>query len=296
LLKPAALKILLLVCALSIPAFAASPAPTPSPTPSPNDVEGDFFVDDPGQQSVPPPATPAQSQTQSPPTTPDKPKLNYTEKGSGESHPFFDWSQHQGETLVPHPLADQGLVEVTKDRVYVYNIPQSDQHYAGTFLFDFEWQKWRLPVGKLGLIAGAGMYFAQGHGHFTKPELNPGLTPEETFSLVVIPINIGAIYRMQFWDRQLFVPFGGGGGTLIPFTELRDDGYGPRFAGSVAAYLSAGVAFNLTYFDKLSAIVLDREYGINRMYLMAELREMINLDPHYDFGGTIINGGFTAEF
>lgn len=305
------------------------------------DTEDKFFVDDPGQQSPPPPdkqpqlqaptlqATPPVAPTQTDPGTGlKKPALNYTDSSTTESHPFFDWSQHQGETLVPHPLADQGLVEITKDRVYIYNVSKSEQHHAGTFhvgmfnpsnlsnpdggqastfadnyapnnpmfMFDYEWQLWRIGIGKLGVTAGAGAYFAQGHGHFTHPNLNPNLVPEETFTLAVIPLNAGAIYRMQIWDNQLFVPFGSGGGTLIPFSEFRDDGYGPRFGGSVAAYVAAGFAFNLTYFDQLSALVLDREYGINRMYLMAEFREMINLDPHYDFSGSILNLGFTAEF
>ncbi|MEL4474474.1 hypothetical protein, partial [Shewanella algae] len=78
-------------------------------------------------------------------------------------------------------------------------------------MLDYEWQIWRIGVGKIGLTAGLGIFTSQGHGHFAHPSLNPGLTPLETFTFLAMPVTVGAVYRLHIWDRQLFVPFGSGG-------------------------------------------------------------------------------------
>jgi hypothetical protein len=274
-------------------------------------------------------ATPAPVQPEKKPEP--APRSNYVDPKSGESHPLFDWEKHKGESEVAHPFAEKGLISITKDKTYIYTVKESAQDRAASIhvgmfnpvnlrnpnvdsgsegasfadnyngnnapaiLVDYEWQLFRTAVGKFGLTAGSGIFIAQGHGHFEHPEINPGLTPKETFTFAAFPTSGGAIYRLQFWDRQLFVPYGTGGGTLYPFTEIRDDNHGPRFGGALAIYVAGGVGLNLTYFDKLSAIHLDREYGINRIYLTGEFREVIALTT-YNFGGNYLNFGFTAEF
>lgn len=301
-----------------------------------NDAEDDFFVDE-----APVPTTSAAPAASAPKSTTPVPNAgaasshpaatsNMTEPSEGDSHPFFDWSKHKGETEVKHPLADKGLVEITKDRTYIYDVKPSEQKRAGSLhfgffspanlqnpdspsgsfsdnyqqssnlmlFFDYEWQIWRIGVGKIGITAGGGMFFAQGHGHYLHPEIQPQdirNSPPETFSLAVVPLSVGAIYRLQVWDKQLIVPYGTGGGMLFPFGEFRDDGLGPKFAGSAGLYAAAGAGLNLTYFDRFSALSLDREYGINRVYLIGEFREIVNVGK-YDFGGPLLNFGFTAEF
>lgn len=298
-----------------------------------NDTEKNFFLDDPPNAAEPAPKPNVKvDEPQKTPTPAPVPPPTATEtpvdSGSSQSEPFFDWSKHKGETEVRHPLADKGLVEITKDRTYIYNVKQKEGHHSGflhfgvfnptnlhnpdaanssfsenygaanlMMFFDYEWQLFRIGIGKLGLTAGGGIFFAQGHGHFLTPSKEPAdlQTPPETFTLAVFPINVGAIYHLQIWDRQLIVPYGSGGGTLYPFTEMRDDGQGPKFAGSAGLYFAAGGALNLTYFDPFSALSLGRQYGINRVYLFGEFREVVNL-ARYDFGGPLLNFGFSADF
>jgi hypothetical protein len=312
---------------------------TPNPT-APADTEDNFFIDEaptpdntpanPPPAAAKPGATPAPAAPVAPAPTQatDAPRSNMHNSSEGESHPFFDWSKHKGETEVKHPLAEKGLVEITKDRVYIYDVKESKQSRAGSLhigifnpqnltnpdspsgsfeenygstsnmmlFFDYEWQVWRIGIGKIGITAGAGLFFAQGSGHYVHPELEPtGQTPPETFSLAVFPLSGGLIYRLQIWDKQLIVPYGSGGLTLFPFGEFRDDGLSPKFAGSAAVYAAVGGALNLTYFDHFAALALDRQYGINRVYLFGEFRELVNI-AKYDFGGPLINFGFTAEF
>ena len=112
-------------------------------------------------------------------------------------------------------------------------------------MFDYEWQLWQTPIGKLGLRAGSGLYVAQGNGHFVHPSINPGKVPREVFTFVLVPANFGAIYRMQFWHRQLLVPYAEGGGTIFGFSEFRDDNKAPKWGGTFGAYFSGGVALKV---------------------------------------------------
>ena len=239
---------------------------------------------------------------------------------------IFDWSKHEGETEVAHPFAEKGLIRIDKDRVYHYRVdevdtnraadfhagpfnptelanPRDDGPYAGyddnynggapAILVNYEWQFAHSALGKMGFRAGAGLFFSQGNGHFV--HLND-LKPLEVFTLFAFPISAGLVYRFQFWHRQLMVPYVEGGGTLWAFGETRDDGKRPKFGGSLGAYAAFGAAFNLTYFNALSRIALDREYGIHAVYLLAEFRRTQGLSPHYDFSANYLNGGLLMEF
>ncbi len=243
---------------------------------------------------------------------------------SGEK--VFDWSKHQGETEVKHPFAEKGLIKIGKDKTYYYKIKESDQTRAASFhvgpfnpvklgnpetgatfdqnydqsqnpalVFEYEWQGWNNPLGKFGIRAGTGLFVAQGHGHFVHTNLNPGKTPREQFTFLALPNSLGAVYRMQLWHRQLVVPYAEGGGLAWTFSELRDDDKGPKFGGALGAYAAAGFAFNLTYFDYLTRIQLDREYGINACYLTLEYRHVFSFSK-FDFESDFINGGFLMEY
>jgi len=239
---------------------------------------------------------------------------------------IFDWSKHQGETEVAHPFAEKGLIRIDKQRVYHYRIVEKDSRraadvHAGPFnptelanpkadgpnstyadnynggapsiLVNYEWQFAHSALGKMGFRAGSGLFFSQGNGHFV---IDNGLKPLEVFTFVAFPLNAGLVYRFQFWHHQLLIPYAEGGGTLWAFAETRDDGKRPKFGGSAGAYAAVGAAFNLTYFNALSRIALDREYGIHAVYLLAEYRRTQGLTPHYDFSANFINGGLLMEF
>jgi len=242
----------------------------------------------------------------------------------------FDWEKHQGQKEVPHPFAEKGLLRITRDKTYIYRVKETEQKTAtairfgpyvpenleapagagavSTFddnydqtdtpaiLLDWEWQLWKSPIGKFGLAAGGGVYVAQGNGHFAGTNnVNAGLTPKEIFTLIVMPFSAGAVYRMQFWDRQLFVPYGAGGGMLFGVSEFRDDNKPPKWGGAYGLYYAAGVAMSLSYFDAISKIQLDMEYGINAVYLTAEYRRIVGLST-LDFSADMANGGFLIEY
>jgi hypothetical protein len=251
----------------------------------------------------------------------------------GKSEKIFDWSKHENETSVKHPFYEKGLIRIDKDRNYYYKVDETEQKHAfsihvGTIefadlsnpdtpdspyrsfdsnyedssnpqiIFEYEWQAWRTPIGKFGFRVGSGIFVAQGHGHFVHnySESKGIVTPRETFTFLMMPNTFGVVYRLHMFHKQLFVPYAEGGGVAYTFSEVRDDGVNPKFGGAFGAYGAAGVAINLTYFDYMTRIQLDREYGINACYLALEFRRFQALTTRYDFSSNYINGGFLMEY
>lgn len=231
--------------------------------------------------------------------------------------------------FIEHPNAEKGLIKIDKDNVYHYKVDSSDQKSAGNFkvavyepvnlenpqepnrlnyetvyddgatplfLYEHEWQIWQ-KFGKFGLTAGGGFMFAEGRGQFADPSQTD--RPKEQFMLFVFPIHVGAVYRFQFSDTQRFVPYGGGAVGGMAFAERRDDDLNPdlgaRFGFSPNAAAYGGLAIQLGSGSR-SFLDLDREYGINRIWLTGEYRTYIHINGDYDFGGDAFNGGLTAEF
>lgn len=288
------------------------------------DDEEDQIVDDePEENELTPAPSAPKPVVDVTPETPEKPS-------SASGYKIFDWNKHQGKREVPHPFAEKGLTRITKDGDYLYKVDESKQNRASSFrigifnptnlenpdqvglagstfednydqtnnpalMIDYEWQIWRMSIGKLGIRAGTGAYIAQGNGHFVN-STNQGLTPREIFTFWAMPNTLGLVYRAHMWDRQLLVPYAEGGGIVFAFGEFRDDEKPPKWGGALAAYFAGGIAFNLTYFDAVARAQLDREYGINRVYLTAEYRQIISITQTYDFTSDLVNAGFLMEF
>ncbi len=225
--------------------------------------------------------------------------------------------------FIEHPLSKKGLVKIDSDRTYIYDIKKSDQTRAVSVRFalftpkqlrnsstgvsftdlytvgsvpmllvDYEWMLWR-TFGKLYFTLGSGIFTGSGHGRF---ETETYFTPKETFTFAVFPINVGVAWRIQFFERQIFVPYLAGGGTLFPFAEIRDDGTKPKFGMAYGAYSGAGLQINANFMDTKSMADLDREYGINDVYFTGEFRLYQGNPNKFDFSGTAINFGILMEF
>ena len=190
-------------------------------------------------------------------------------------------------TQLKNPDADQPRGATFKENY--------DQTSNPTVLLTREWDEWRGPLGKINLRAGTGVFVAQGHGHFVTL-VNSGLVPLENLTFLAFPNSLGAVYRMQFSDRPLFVPFVEGGVTGWAFTEFRDDTKGPKFGLSLSGYAAGGVAINMAYWDYMARIQMDREYGITGVYVTLEYRRMQAIVQRYDFSSDYINAGFLMQY
>jgi hypothetical protein len=190
-------------------------------------------------------------------------------------------------TQLKNPDAEQARGSTFKENY--------DQTSNPTILLTREWDWLQGALGKINFRGGTGAFVAQGHGHFVGDD-NQDKVPLENLTFLAFPINAGVVYRMQFSDRPLLVPYVEGGGTAWAFTEFRDDKKGPKFGGSLSAYGAAGVGFNMTYFDYMTRIHMDREYGITGVFVTLEYRRMQAILQRYDFSSDFINAGFLMQY
>jgi hypothetical protein len=237
----------------------------------------------------------------------------------------------QERRYIEHPNASKGLIKIDKEKVYHYKVKGSEQNGAasmriGTYtptkltsnrdssvqfediyednnypiiLFDQEKQIYQGGLGKLGWKYGLGLYVAQGSGYFVNGNPDPDAVPLEKFTFLVFPLNVGAVYRMQFTSNQWIIPYVEGGLDGMAFAEFRDDDQNPGIGAALglapAAHGSGGVSIPLGRSSR-SFLDLDREYGINSLQFTIEYRAYIALSDKYDFSGNVVSAGLTAEY
>lgn len=148
--------------------------------------------------------------------------------------------------------------------------------------FEVDWQALHTPVGSLGVgFAGSLMRYV-GYARFE----STGEKSSEETTLIVMPMVVQAVVRLDFAMREWqipFVPYGKiGFATYLWFSE---DGSGTARAdgpdgapnavlGSGRTHgleLAGGLAFLLDFIEPQSARKLDADTGVNHSYLFAEL-------------------------
>lgn len=225
---------------------------------------------------------------------------------------------------IPHPLAKKGLYRITKDNVYYYQVKKSPQSRAMTVSFgnygpdnfkggetyftsiyesslmltiDYEWQFWN-RFGTLGFVVGSGLFFSQGNGVFENGT-NAGQSAREKFYFLMFPNNGSLVYRAKYTDDQVVVPFAEGGLGYYVFAEKREDNldkWHGRWGGALAGQYGLGLSFNLNSLSESGLISLDREYGINNLYVNLAYKGIVGFHSDFDVSANIINVGFTGEF
>lgn len=232
-----------------------------------------------------------------------------------------------GVEYIHHPQAANGLLAITKEGAYIYKTTESREYnntgsvriasmdspkieaadgttYDGMYkdaqqpivMFDYEWQPWT-KYGKLGLQVGFGFLYSSGAGRFiSKDATLNGKEAKERYTFLAIPLNFGAVYRLEFLDRQWLAPYVAGGGTYIAVTEFRDDGKSPAMVGTPGAYGAAGMLFNLSAADRETAFVLSSEYGIANLWVGLEYRFLKTVTEDLDFSSNILGAGIVVDY
>jgi len=152
-------------------------------------------------------------------------------------------------------------------------------------------------IGKIGIRPALAFITASGQGRFKNA---PTLQAEEIVSLYAFPASISGVYHLQFWDNQPLVPFGEAGGDYIGFMEYRPDkekfADATRYGGAPAWHWAAGLQLQLDFLNREGLWQLDSEYGINHIYLVGAVRQIIGLDSTFNFSALVYEGGFLFEF
>jgi len=222
----------------------------------------------------------------------------------------------------PHPNAKKGLERIRADGSYVYRVKIRDRSSTSTvrfgvsdppvikssdgqttfsemygsksvptLLYDYEWQPLQ-KFGRLGIQAGFGFLTAQGSGRFK----STGEEAREKYTFIAVPLNLGAIYRLEFMERQWLAPYIAGGGTYFLLAELRDDEKRQHFLGTAAGYGAGGMMFNISRLNRETALTLDSEYGIANLWLTAEYRRVQSVSQDLDMSSNNFNVGISVDY
>lgn len=260
------------------------------------------------------------------PTHREEPSAHIRKKDQSTEEQFNSQSRY-----IEHPNASKGLYLIDKHKIYYYRTKETERNYETSvrlgpyapvnlvnpsypqITFDSVYTTHNIPLvlydyekdffkrfGRLGYKLGTGLYVAQGHGQFVNPnaQIAEPKGPAEQFTLVVLPFCAGLIYHFDYLRNQWIIPYGEGGVDAFTMAELRNDNvnkFGANFGASPAAHFSIGATVPLGH-DTRSFLDLDREYGINRIGIALEFRDYIALSSKFDFSGTAITGGISAEY
>jgi hypothetical protein len=167
-----------------------------------------------------------------------------------------------------------------------------------TFFFDYEFQ-FNGRFGALGLRAGTGLFYSTGTGRFvhrTDPERDPSARPDISFNFVMLPNTLTALYHFQYWEKQLFTPYVGGGAGYFVFGEIRDDGGSPKLGAAPVGVVLGGLNILADGIDPIASRELESEYGISHVSINLEFSQIIGLNPSYDFSSSVISAGVNMEF
>ena len=240
--------------------------------------------------------------------------------------------QYKKKYKIKHPLQKKGLIKINKDKVYFYTTPESK--FRGMFslkigfghpgnlihngfhfeeiyekvkttpwiLFDYEWPFLKNP-GIFSIKAGSGFFVPSDRGIFeSSSTINRLDRAQEKVTFFLFPHNIALVYRFKFFKKQFIVPYAEGGADIFTFLETKRGKYQSLFKSDASygiAYLAhwaAGGQLNLGTLNRNTAINLDREYGINNLYLNFEYRQYLNLGSALNFSSNVMAGGIVVEF
>lgn len=202
---------------------------------------------------------------------------------------------------VRHPQAAKGLIRIKADGTYIYERDKSEitrfsgfrfgsqkfnnlvnkqssktfeDIYASSFSLYIDYEKpfWGW-ANNLKWNYGFNFIFSEGNGY-----LASGGESIEKYSLLMLPVQTGFTYHMQYWgDDQWIVPYVGAGVDVFFLYELRDDGEAVR-TYTFGGHANAGVRFLIDkWVDSLDD--LDEDYGINHVWLSLDFKKIIGGEP-----------------
>lgn len=233
---------------------------------------------------------------------------------------------------IKHPNQKHGLYKISADGAYYYKVEESPRSYGvsikgGAFLFNdlanprtgasfkevygtsakptvFVEYLWPFFKDKdvssllraMRIKLGAGFIFASGNGRFSNPIYADVIAPED-YVFLGLPLQVGLQYAFEFYDRQIFVPYGSAALDYMLAMEIQDGEFErSRFLGQLGAHLAGGVAISLGWLEESARFELDREFGINKTYLTVEIRQNIAIQQDFKFTATSVVGGLWLEF
>lgn len=147
--------------------------------------------------------------------------------------------------------------------------------------------------GKLGYQIGVSISYAQGQGRLVS---NLNTQSIESYSFLTIPIFVGGIYRFEYRDRQVLVPYAGGGGVYAILAEKREDKSDVNGIGAPGFYGFGGALLNLSALDRDLGSEFATEYNIKNLWLSAEYKFISVRSEVFSLENGYVQAGMGFDF
>lgn len=159
---------------------------------------------------------------------------------------------------------------------------------------NYEWNLLK-NIGYLSINVELGTLWDSGNGRFVNDQ---GVQAKERYIFLMLPVSLGVMYSLEYWNKQIFIPFGIGGISYFGLLEIRDDfDFGSiGIAGTPSLFFGGGLQFLLDSLSAKGLTVIDKEFGINHIYLIGEVRQYISLSGNFQLEGLVASGGVRFDF
>lgn len=147
--------------------------------------------------------------------------------------------------------------------------------------------------GKLGGQLGISASYAQGQGRLVS---NINTESVETFTFLTVPMFAGAVYRFEYRDRQVLVPYAGGGGVYTLLAEKREDRSDIKGIGAPGFYAIGGGLLNISALDRDLGADFEAEYDIKNLWISAEFKFISVSSEAFSLENGYVQAGLGFDF
>ena len=146
----------------------------------------------------------------------------------------------------------------------------------------------------LNLNFSGGLSHNKGRGKFVDDLMN--FEAREKYTLWFLPMGVGVTYRLKFIPNQILLPYISAFLNYNLLLEYRESFEAFKYLGIFGSHFSGGISINLGWFERLSALQLDQDFGINNVYLTLEGRQVVSFEKNNDITGFVFLGGLSFEY
>lgn len=147
--------------------------------------------------------------------------------------------------------------------------------------------------GKLGAQIGISISYAQGQGRLVS---NLSTESVETFTFLTVPLFAGGVYRFEYRDRQVLVPYVGGGGVYTVLAEKREDRSDVKGIGAPGFYGIGGGLVNISALDRDLGADFEAEYDIKNLWISAEFKFISVSSEAFSLENGYVQAGMGFDF
>jgi hypothetical protein len=156
-------------------------------------------------------------------------------------------------------------------------------------------------LGSLGLVATAGVSYFYGSGKYKfnlqkpwDPAISFGLAAPTQFQFFMIPLSVGANYRLNlFHFLRPFVMAAPGG---VVYIEARNDKQSGHRGFAKTLYTVGGVSILLDWLSRSDAWDSYQSFGIRHSYLTVQYERLMPLGGDLNIAVSGITAGVTFEY